>query len=155
MSEISTRHPSFLLRAVLALWLGLFAAVAPAQEIVGGETLDGASFSAPAHWVMGEPLPVSGENWTTNHGNRGSVIGVKYNQGAVVPSEPLDEMDDLWARIYADAQGNWSVELPYPEDAGWAAGETHRIHFLTGLLGDDDKVRNPVLTVTIVEAEAS
>lgn len=139
-------------KSALVATLALFAAAAPAQDILTGSTLDGATVFAPAQWVIGEPLRVTGEGWTNNDGNRGSVIGVKYDQGTVVPSEPLDEMDDLWARVFAGADGGWSVDLPYPADAGWAAGETHRIHFLTGLLGDNDKVRNPVLTVTIVEA---
>ena len=60
-------------------------------------------------------------------------------------------MDDIWLRIAVPSNGSWTAEMPWPEDAGWAAGETHRIHLLTGLLGVNDIARNPVITVTLVE----
>lgn len=141
----------------LTAGLALAAFAAPAQdapaETVGGTTLDGATLSAPAHWVHGQTLTVTGENWTTTDGNRGSVIGVKYDQGTFVPTVPVDEMDDIWLRITAANDGSWTAEMPWPEDAGWTVGETHRVHFLTGLLGVNDPARNPVITLTIVDAQ--
>jgi len=138
--------------AAAAFALALFAAPAAAQEaeMIEGTTLDGASFIAPAQWVVGEPLTVSGQGWVNSAGTTGSVIGVKYDQGTVVPAEPVDEMDDIWLRITASSDGSWSANLPYPDDAGWAAGESHRVHLLTGLLGVNDIARNPVITVTLV-----
>lgn len=124
-----------------------------AQDAIEGSTLDGATFTLSKVWVIGAPLVVSGENWTTHDGDRGSVIGVKYDFGEVVPAEPLDEIDDIWARITADRSGAFTAELPYPEDADWNAGEEHTIHLLTGALGNNDKVRNPTLRVTLVEAD--
>ncbi len=134
-----------------ALLAGTFAV--QAQDMTEGNTLDGATFVLPKVWVQGEPLPLNGTNWTNHDGNRGSVIGVKYDFGDVVPSVPLDEMDDLWARIQVPSSGTFSVELPYPDDAGWEIGSTHTIHLLTGSLGDNDKVRNPTLRVTVGAAE--
>lgn len=139
--------------AATAAFLALLLAPAVAQDPVTGSTLDGATFQLPPVWVIGEPLAIEGENWTTHAGDRGSVIGVKYDFGEVVPSDPVDEMDDIWARITADGSGTFSAQLPYPEDAGWSAGEQHTIHLLTGALGDNDKVRNPTLRITLVEAE--
>lgn len=124
-----------------------------AQELTQGHTLDGATFSLPKVWVQGQPLPLSGTKWTNHDGNRGSVIGVKYDFGDVVPPTPLDEIDDLWARIVVPGSGEFSVELPYPEHANWETGTTHTIHLLTGSLGDNDKVRNPTLRVTVGAAE--
>lgn len=144
---------SLLRGAAAAALLGLAAPSVSAQEPIAGSTLDGATFSLPSAWPIGEPLPLSGTNWTTHTGDRGSTIAVKYDFGDVVPSQPLDELDDIWARIVAARDGSFAVDLPFPEDAGWTVGETHTIHLLTGALGDNDKVRNPTLRVTIVEAE--
>ncbi len=124
-----------------------------AQEMTEGHTLDGATFSLPKVWIEGQPLSLSGTKWTNHDGNRGSVIGVKYDFGDVVPTEPLDEMDDLWARIVVPSSGTFTAELPYPSHAGWAVGTTHTIHLLTGSLGDNDKVRNPTLRLIIGAAE--
>jgi hypothetical protein len=130
----------------------LLAAALPAsgQDTIEGHTLDGATFSLPRNWVLGQPLPLAGTNWTTHAGDRGSVIGVKYDFGEVVPADPVDEVDDLWMRIVVPNSGEFAVELPFPADAGWEAGETHTVHLLTGMLGDNDKVRNPTLRVTVV-----
>ena len=77
--------------AAAALVFAFLAAPAGAQdaEVIAGETLDGATFTAPAEWVIGETLTVSGEGWVNSPGTAGSVIGVKYDQGAVVPAEPV------------------------------------------------------------------
>lgn len=136
-----------------AAFLALAAAPILAQDAITGSTLDGATFELSSSWVIGEPLALKGANWTTHDGDRGSVIGVKYDFGEVVPAEPVDEIDDLWLRITADRSGTFAVDLPYPEDAGWSAGEEHTIHLLTGALGDNDKVRNPTLRLTLVAAE--
>lgn len=146
---------SILRAASLSALCGLAMLPASAQDRIEGSTLDGATFSLSSAWVIGETLPISGENWTTNAGNRGSVIGVKYDFGDVVPLEPIDELDDLWARITASSTGSFAVKLPFPAHAGWEAGQTHTIHLLTGMLGDDDKVRNPTLRITIVESEGA
>lgn len=69
-----------------ALLAGTFAV--QAQDMTEGNTLDGATFVLPKVWVQGEPLPLNGTNWTNHDGNRGSVIGVKYDFGDVVPSVP-------------------------------------------------------------------
>lgn len=139
--------------ATVTAFLALALAPALAQDTIQGSTLDGASFELSSVWVIGESLAIKGENWTTHDGDRGSVIGVKYDFGDVVPAEPLDEIDDIWARISADRSGAFAAVLPYPEDAGWSAGEEHTIHLLTGALGDNDKVRNPTLRLTLVEAD--
>lgn len=145
--------PMRALLAAAATFLALTLAPALAQDRIEGSTLDGATFELSSVWVIGEPLAVQGENWTTHAGDRGSVIGVKYDMGGVVPTDPIDEIDDLWARIAASNDGAFTIDLPFPDDAGWTAGEQHTIHLLTGALGDNDKVRNPTLRLTLVEAE--
>src|SRR5690606_6394398 len=109
--------------AATAAVLTLLLAPVLAQDAITGSTLDGATFQLPSGWVVGEPLAIEGENRTTHAGGRGSVIGVKYDFGEVVPTDPVDEMDDIWARITADRSGAFSAELPFPADAGWSAGE--------------------------------
>lgn len=146
-----SRLTTFASGVAVAALLG-FAAMANAQDTIEGSTLDGATFSLPSVWVVGETLTLKGENWTNHDGNRGSVIGVKYDFGDVVPSNPVDELDDIWMRITASSAGSFEVQLPFPADAEWAEGETHTIHLLTGSLGDNDKVRNPTLRVTLVSA---
>lgn len=139
--------------AVVAAMLGAAALPVAAQDRIEGSTLDGATFSLSSAWIAGQPLTLKGENWTNHDGNRGSVIGVKYDFGDTVPTDPVDEIDDLWLRITAGNDGAFEVQLPYPEDAGWEAGESHTIHLLTGSLGNNDKVRNPTLRVIIAPAE--
>jgi len=134
---------------VIAAALLVVVAPVSAQDMIEGHTLDGATFSLPSVWVLGEDLPVTGTNWTTFAGDRGSVIGVKYDFGDVVPPVPLDVMDELWARIVVPDAGAFAVDLPFPRDAGWAEGETHTVHLLSGSLGDDDRARGPVLRLTI------
>lgn len=128
-------------------------AVAPilAAGSIEGSTPDGATFSAPDQWELGQPLVVEGKGWKTAAGNQGSVIAVKYDQGTVVPADPVDDLDGVWLVITADRDGNWVAELPFPENAGWADGETHAVHLLTGMLVNDDNIRNPTIRVTTVE----
>jgi len=147
-------HPTRSLSALaVAALLALTPHMAAGQDTITGTTLDGATFEAPAVWVMGETLLISGEGWTNIPGNIGSVIGVKYDQGETVPENPVGDLDDVWLEIGAAADGSWSAELPFPENAGWAVDEVHSVHLLTGLLGVNDKARNPVIRVTLVEAD--
>lgn len=121
---------------------------ATAQERIEGNTADGASYSVPAQWVAGQVLSVSGADWTTSRGDKGSTIAVVYDFGSV-PS-PDSEDDEIWLRIVAAPDGSWSAELPFPPEAGWQAGETHKVHFLSGSLGQNDKARGPAVDVLIV-----
>jgi len=135
--------------AAALLFLAALPFSASAQELIEGTTADGATYSVPAQWVAGETLSVSGAGWTNSRGNRGSIIAVVYDRGGVPSPDP--ENDEIWLRITAKTDGSWSAELPFPPDAGWKAGETHLVHFLSGSLGRQDKARGPAVEVTIIE----
>lgn len=145
---------SFLPLGAITTALGaVFAYSALAQTMTEGTTRDGATYGVPSEWVAGHPLTISGGNWLTED-DRGSVIGVKYDRGAVIPDTVVDfEFDDIWARIAADEEGNFITTIPFPDGAGWDVGEEHSVHLLTGSIAANDLVRNPAITVTIVAAQ--
>lgn len=121
-----------------------------AQETIQATTADGATYSVAAQWPLGQTLSASGTNWTNSRGNAGSTIAVVYDFGSVPSPDQVD--DEIWLRIQAERDGSWSAELPFPSDAGWAVGEVHKVHLLSGSLGHQDKARGPVVDVLIVEA---
>ncbi|MGD9738998.1 MAG: hypothetical protein AB7O56_06170 [Bauldia sp.] len=136
---------SIALAAILAL-----APIAAAQEFTEGHTSDGAGYSIPTRWVMGEPLVMKGTNWTDIPGTGGSTIAVAYDFGTVLSPLPLNGDDEVWAVIEAGADGSWSFGLPFPGSANWSAGETHKVHLLSGSLGTNDRARGVAVDVSIV-----
>ncbi len=132
------------------LGLGVMASSAWAAGTIEAATADGATYTIPSEWVVGETLPVSGAGWTDIAGTAGSVIAIVYDFGSVPSNDPVD--DEIWLRITANPDGSWSADLPFPADAGWTAGETHKVHLLTGSLGQNDTARGAAIDVELVEA---
>ena len=100
-----------------------------------------------------QSIKVSGSGWKVADGSSGSVIAVKYDRNAVSVNGSTEI-----AYVDADAQGNWSVELPFPTTANsnikegdWAPGTEHKISFLSGSSKDGDVPRGANLKVTIAE----
>lgn len=127
----------------------LLAPLAAAQEIFEGQTSDGAGYSIPTRWVVGQPLELGGTGWTDLAGAGGSTIAVVYDFGTVRAPVLIDGDDEIWAVIEAEADGSWSFSLPFPDSANWAAGETHKVHLLSGSLGTNDRARGVAVDVTI------
>lgn len=111
-----------------------------AATIFEGVTPDGATYLIPTEWVIGETLHISGSGWTNQDERFGSTIAVKYDFG------------DVWAVITAEQDGSWETDLEFPTSAEWSVGEIHSVHLLTGALGENDKIRNPLIEVTIIAA---
>ncbi|MDF1487418.1 Ig-like domain repeat protein [Tessaracoccus caeni] len=133
-----------------------FTVVAPAVDPEPSE--DKAAVEAPAEWVEGKPLTITGTGWTWENGT-GSTVGVKLNRGALVPVTPLgvDFPDDVWAVVKADdTTGNWSLTLPFPGEGvsktPATVGEDITINLLTGSLAPGDRVRGVPVTVKTVAA---
>ena len=77
---------------------------------------------------------MSGTGWKYPKGAEGSTIAVKYDRGKVSING-----DAVIGTVEADAEGNWSIELPYPtadnstvKDASWGPGTSHTLSFLSG-----------------------
>lgn len=140
------------LAAAVAAGFGLASPLA-AGGLIEGVTADGARYAVPGRWVLGETLGVSGTGWTDLSGTAGSTIAVVYDFGEVRAPDPIGDDDEIWMRIEAAPDGSWSAGLPFPEGAGWAAGEVHRVHFLTGSLGRNDRARGIAAEVAIVAAD--
>jgi hypothetical protein len=128
----------------------LLAPLAAAQDLVEGQTSDGAGYTVPTRWVVGQPLALEGKGWTDLAGTAGSTIAVVYDFGTVRSPVLIDGDDEVWAVIEAGADGSWSFSLPFPEAANWAAGETHKVHLLSGSLGVNDRARGVAVDVAIV-----
>ena len=95
----------------------------------------------------------SGKGWTVTDGSFGSTIAVKYDRNAVSVNGSTEI-----AYVDADAQGNWTAELPFPTTANsnikegdWAPGTEHTISFLPGSAKEGDRGRGANLKVTIAE----
>ncbi|MFT4294396.1 MAG: hypothetical protein QM582_03170 [Micropruina sp.] len=123
-------------------------------ELAGGVT-----YWVPEQWVAGAELVLSGTGWLNADGTAGSIIAVKLDRGAVTTSEPRrhpvtgEELaGDVYGVVQADAQGDWTLRLPYPtaanSNAGWEPGQAHKLNLLTGSLLDGDVVRSGPADVT-------
>ncbi len=112
-----------------------------------------ATITYPTEWVEGEPLVVTGENWTSKS-NDGARVALKLDRGNTFPkvygTEPEDHPDGVWQVFDANSDGTFSIEIdPFPTEensyrvqgasapALWEAGTTHAISFLSGSLGLD------------------
>lgn len=137
-------------RFVIAAAFALMVNGVAAQEMSEGESSDGARYSVPSEWTMDQPLVIAGTNWLNLAGNAGSTIAVVYDFGAVRAPFEINGDDEVWAVIEADATGAWTYELPFPETANWAVGETHKLHLLSGSLGTNDVARGIAIDVTII-----
>lgn len=134
------------------------------------------TYAIPDSASQGEPIVVSGTGWLANDGG-GSVVGVLLDarfsgdpatvftrHEVVNPVTGLVSTDKrLHAIVRADAQGSWSVEIPFPTpetafhgyQAGepaigeWAAGSVHQVRLLTGSLHPNDEIRSLAGALTV------
>ena len=74
----------------------------------------------PEQWQVGQPLKIRGEGFKTQDGTSGSVIAVKLNGGALAPKVDATfegkkgNSTGVWLYIQADANGNFTAEIPFP-----------------------------------------
>jgi len=81
---------------------------------------DGAKVYIPEQWQVGQPLKIRGEGFKTQDGTSGSVIAVKLNGGSLAPAQDATfegkkgNSAGVWLYIQADANGNFTAEIPFP-----------------------------------------
>ena len=114
---------------------------------------DGAKVYIPEQWQVGQPLKIRGEGFKTQDGTSGSVIGVKLNGGSLAPTQDATfegkkgNSAGVWLYIQADANGNFTAELPFPSAdkvKGGAApnvGDEVSVNLLTGSMKKGDTPR--------------
>ncbi|MFT4217534.1 MAG: hypothetical protein QM619_10180 [Micropruina sp.] len=121
----------------------------------------GAVYWVPTTWVVGEPLVISGTGWRNKAGDAGSIIAVKLDDGGVSTTvevkHPVTGVVQLNKTIYAvvqaDANGEWTLRVPYPttanSNASWAVGQNHNVRLLTGSMLDEDVIRSGAGDITV------
>ena len=114
---------------------------------------DGAKVYIPEQWQVGQPLKIRGEGFKTQDGTSGSVIAVKLNGGSLAPTQDATfegkkgNSAGVWLYIQADANGNFTAELPFPSAdkvKGGAApnvGDEVSVNLLTGSMKKGDTPR--------------
>ncbi|ALJ21653.1 WxL domain-containing protein [Microbacterium sp. No. 7] len=114
----------------------------------------------PAEWTEGQPLTVRGTGWFRQDGVTPSAIAVKVNSGGIrLLDDPYGYLgaDAVYGYVDANADGSWSIELPYPGEgvvnAPAQAGQQLTLTFLTGALGAGDRIRSVATTTTIVSTQ--
>ena len=128
---------------------------------------DGAKVYIPEQWQVGQPLKIRGEGFKTQDGTSGSVIAVKLNGGSLAPAQDATfegkkgNSAGVWLYIQADANGNFTAELPFPSadkvkgDAP-KVGEKVAINLLSGSMKKGDNARGgEAAEVTITEGGAN
>lgn len=116
------------------------------------------TYTAPTTITPGQDIVVSGTNWRVQDGSKGSVFSVLIDAtfsgdpntvytkrevtNPVTGTATADKR--LHAIVEADANGDWTLTVPYPtvDNArladgswtDWAAGSSHQIRFLSGTL---------------------
>ena len=101
----------------------------------------------------GQTIRVSGTGWRHPKGAEGSTVAVKYDRGKVSING-----DAVIGTVEADAEGNWSMELPYPtaenstvKDASWGPGTSHTLSFLSGSIKEGDMSRGANFEITVAQ----
>ena len=114
---------------------------------------DGAKVYIPEQWQVGQPLKIRGEGFKTQDGTSGSVIAVKLNGGSLAPAQDATfegkkgNSAGVWLYIQADANGNFTAELPFPSAdkvKGGAApnvGDEVSVNLLSGSMKKGDTPR--------------
>ena len=129
---------------------------------------DGAKVYIPEQWQVGQPLKIRGEGFKTQDGTSGSVIAVKLNGGSLAPAQDATfegkkgNSAGVWLYIQADANGNFTAELPFPSAdkvKGGAApnvGDEVSVNLLSGSMKKGDNARGgEAAEVTITEGGAN
>ena len=134
----------------------------PVASAADYTTISGSgAYSVPETAVEDGTITISGTGWKTQDGSLGSVIAVKWDDGASVSRKtpathpvsgnPIGNTT-VWEVVKADdTTGNWSITLDLPTAANanfgagaksWAVGTSHQIVLLTGSLIANDTVRS-------------
>ena len=129
---------------------------------------DGAKVYIPEQWQVGQPLKIRGEGFKTQDGTSGSVIAVKLNGGSLAPAQDATfegkkgNSAGVWLYIQADANGNFTAEIPFPSAdkvKGGAApnvGDEVSVNLLSGSMKKGDNARGgEAAEVTITEGGAN
>ena len=130
---------------------------------------DGAKVYIPEQWQVGQPLKIRGEGFKTQDGTSGSVIAVKLNGGALAPKQDATfegkkgNSTGVWLYIQADANGNFTAEIPFPSadqvKEGVAVpnvGDEVSVNLLSGSMKKGDNARGgEAAEVTITEGGAN
>ena len=130
---------------------------------------DGAKVYIPEQWQVGQPLKIRGEGFKTQDGTSGSVIAVKLNGGALAPKQDATfegkkgNSTGVWLYIQADANGNFTAEIPFPGadqvKEGVAVpnvGDEVSVNLLSGSMKKGDNARGgEAAEVTITEGGAN
>lgn len=162
-----TRRLRLLLAGLLATPALALAATVPVA--FAETTADGAEFTVPDEAQLGGTLSLRGSGWTTSDGSAGSIVIVKFDvrtSGDVPvrttravrhPATGVTLSDKtIQAAVQADADGDWSLEVPMPtpanSDADWAAGEVHHVRLLSGSMKSGDTPRSGGADITVTAA---
>ena len=130
---------------------------APAPAVETQTVADGnATVTGPKTVNHGQGIVVKGSGWSPY-----SVIAVKYDSGdikldrAVAYNGKDYASRGVVAIIQADANGNFTYTLPFPNSEKWSVGTTHEITFLSGSLKDGDEQHSVTLEVKIADANGN
>ena len=140
------------------------APVVPADTTVTRTYPDGAAATMDVAWARGRTLHVSGTGFFAEDGKTPSTIAIKLTSGT-------DKLNNgaVTAQFQAQADGTFSVELPYPTIANGGAirqgkadsseelkiGEPVGVNLLTGSLQTGDRMRGgPIGYAAITAAPA-
>jgi hypothetical protein len=137
------------------------------------------TYTAPTEVVYGEDIVVTGTGWLNTAGTEGSVAnvvldarfsgdaGTVYTKREVISPVDGSVIGDkrAQAHVLADAQGNWTVTIPFPTAANaalsdgswtdWEINSVHQVRFLTGSLLTGDVVRSLAADFTVVAPPAA
>ncbi|MFT4227991.1 hypothetical protein [Micropruina sp.] len=145
------------------------AAVPNAAAAKEGKRYDyagGVSYWVPEQWVVGRDLVISGSGWLNTAQDAGSIIAVKLNDGGISTKEEVKHPvtgvvqgnKTIYAIVQADADGEWTLKLPYPtpdnSTADWSVGENAKVTLLTGSLLTGDVIRSASAESVVSEVPA-
>ncbi|WP_315312266.1 hypothetical protein [Rothia dentocariosa] len=132
---------------------------APAAPVVETQTVSdgkGAAVTGPKTVIQGQGIVVKGSGWSPY-----SVIAVKYDSGDIKLDRAVTYNGKDYASrgvvaiIQADANGNFTYTLPFPNSDKWGMGTVHDITFLSGSLQTGDEQHSVTLSVKIAGADGS
>jgi hypothetical protein len=129
---------------------------------VTGQTAQPGTTPLAVTVAYGEPIHLEGAGFAHPNGS-GSTIGIKLDSGAAQPAagpvtNPVtgNPVNGVYEIVAADDLGSWSVDLPFPTEAGvnnasfaWGVGATHHLRLLTGSLESGDTGRTLAITVKV------
>lgn len=116
--------------------------------------------------IAGQAIHITGEGWKNQAGTAGSVVAFKLSNsvtGAVTPTADVvnpvggavqSKAKAIYAIVQAAANGEWTVDLPWPTlanaDKEWSDDGTFTIQLLTGSLLTGDVARGSAASFSLV-----